>query len=96
MKKQFDLSGAAIFLATIILVASGFFWIYQDMSLSLIDKLAFSGFWLILGFVLISYSAGIGKGEDKMKISVPKTPAKIIFTMAFLLFGVAALMSNMK
>ncbi len=77
-------------MATILFVAYGFIWIFQVNELSLEKKLAASGGWLILSFMVGVYSAGIGKGQDKMKIQVPLKPAVIIFSIAFTLFVIAA------
>lgn len=94
MNNKLDALGYLLVLITVTFLSWGFYRIFADSQAALAAKIGFSGFWLILSFMFTVYSIGIGKGEEKAKIKIPKYPAIVTFAMAAGLLILAAMLNN--
>jgi len=94
MKKRLDTFGKIFVTFSISFFAYGFYHLFISSWPDIPKLLAASGFWLILSFMLIAYSIGISKGEDRMKIKIPKKPAVVVFSVAGLLFLTAGILNG--
>jgi hypothetical protein len=94
MNNKLDIFGYVVVAFTIIFCGWGFYWIFSDISSVLAAKIGFSAFWLILSFMFIIYSIGIGKGEERTKIKIPKCPAVIVFSIAGVMLIIAVVLNG--
>jgi len=94
MNNKLDVFGYIIVIFTVTFCSWGFYRIFSDSGSTLAAKIGFSAFWLILSFMFTSYSIGIGKGEEKTKIKVPKYPAISAFSIAGVLLIIAVVLNG--
>ena len=94
MKKRLDTFGMIFITFSIAFFAYGFYRLFISSWPDIPKLLAASGFWLILSFMLIAFSIGIAKGEDRIKIKIPKKPAIAVFLVAGLLFLTAGILNG--
>lgn len=94
MKKRLDTFGKIFVTFFIVFFAYGFYYLFISSWPDIPKILAASGFWLILSFMLIAFSIGIAKGEDRIKIKIPKKPAIVVFLVAGFLFLTAGILNG--
>jgi len=94
MNNKLDFLGYVIVVFTVIFCGWGFYWVFSDSDSVLAAKVGFSAFWLIVSFMLLIYSIGIGKGEKRTKIKVPLYPAIITFFIAAVMLIIALVLNG--
>ena len=94
MNNKLDALGVVFVGFTVLFCGLGFYWIFSDINANMAAKIGFSSFWLILSFMFIVYSLGIGRSEERTKIKIPKYPAICIFSIAGVLLMVAAVVNG--
>lgn len=94
MNSQLDTFGKLFVTFVVIFCGFGFYRFFLDSWPNISQLLAIYAFWLIISFILIALSIGIGKGINRARIKVPKKPAAIVFIVAGLLFLAAGILND--
>jgi hypothetical protein len=94
MNNKLDVFGYVVIVFTIIFCSWVFYRIFSDSGSTLAAKIGVAAFWLILSFMFVTYSIGIGKGEEKTKIKVPKYPAISTFFVAGIMLIIAVVIND--
>ena len=94
MNKRLDTFGILFVTFSVIFCGYGFYQFFLDSWPNMPKLLAAYGFWLIVSFMLISLSIGIGKGVDRTKIKIPKKPAITVFSISGLFFLMAGILNG--
>ena len=61
MNNKLDALGVVCVGFTVLFCGLGFYWIISDINEDVAAKIGLSSFWLILSFMFIVYSLGIGR-----------------------------------
>jgi len=94
MKNQLDAFGIILVTFTVIFCGWGFYKFFQTSWPNIPALLAIFAFWLVVSFMFIVLSIGVGKGTDRTKVQIPKKQAIVVFTIAGLLLLTAGILNG--